>query len=415
MIYLIAFIIFALPSYLIKFSISVPLAGGVSIPTTFLEVLIYIATILTVIFSIKNKDIKPYLKAKKYFIPIILFILAGLISIFISADKISALGLFKAYIVDPILLFFVIIFNIKSKKDINLIINSLILSGVVVAIYAIYQRVAGDITSDVRVLSFYKFWPNASANYVGLYLAPILVLIAGYRSIREKLFKKNTLIFYDISFFVCLIAIYLTGSRAAAASVALGLLLIIFVKYWNYINKNLWLKILIPILIVAGLLFSYNALRPDFSLNETDGSRITSSNNIRWEIYKTTSEILKSNWLFGVGFGSYQDHFKNLTQGRINYPEYIAPYALTPHNLFLNIWVNLGLLGILAFIWILYIYFRQSVRGKELSIVLGIVMISIIAYGVIDTPYWKNDLSAVFWLIVGLVVVLKNSKYILEE
>ncbi len=409
MIYLLALIVFALPSYLIKFSIF-------GIPTTMLEILIYIAAVYCIInyFFIKKQGLQDVIKFlskyKSWLIPISLFVVAGIISIIISPDKRVALGLFKAYIIDPIILFFIIISIVKSKKDVDLLIKALIASGVVISLYAIYQKITGDYTFDGRILSFYKFWEGASANYLGLYLAPILVLITGYQIVNDKKIKFKQSIIYDIAFLICAIGLYLTGSRAAIGAVIVGLFILIVYRYWNYIKPKLWLKVVIFGLVFLGALFSYQVIKPDYTLSPEEGSRIITSNNIRWEIYKTTREILKSNYLLGVGIGNYQNYFTQLTSDRINYPEYIAPFALTPHNIFLNIWVNLGILGLIAFIWLLYLFFKECLKHNHLTTILAIVMITIIAYGLIDTPYWKNDLAIIWWLIIALAVVSKDIK-----
>ena len=49
-----------------------------------------------------------------------------------------------------------------------------------------------------------------------------------------------------------------------------------------------------------------------------------------------------------------------------------------------------------------------EIRDSRLEIYC--IMIYILAHGLVDTTYWKNDLSVVFWIIIGLMVVVKNDK-----
>jgi O-antigen ligase len=107
-----------------------------------------------------------------------------------------------------------------------------------------------------------------------------------------------------------------------------------------------------------------------------------------------------------VGLANYQNSFTELTKDRVNF-DYIAPVALTPHNIFLTFYLTTGLLGFVAFIWLLVIFFQNVIAKRaEFSPALVAVMASILAYGLVDTPYFKNDLSLIFWIVWGLAWVI---------
>ena len=78
--------------------------------------------------------------------------------------------------------------------------------------------------------------------------------------------------------------------------------------------------------------------------------------------------------------------------------------ALTPHNLFLTIWLNLGLIGLVAFVWLMVLFFRCQ-KPSVISYQLSAVMITIIAQGLVDSPYWKNDLAMMFWIFLSLGII----------
>ena len=81
-----------------------------------------------------------------------------------------------------------------------------------------------------------------------------------------------------------------------------------------------------------------------------------------------------------------------------------------PHNIVLNMWTETGLLGLAAFFWLLVQTFRVSWTGWTSgppawrAIQLGIVlaMVAIIVHGLVDVPYFKNDLALEFWTLLGL-------------
>ena len=39
---------------------------------------------------------------------------------------------------------------------------------------------------------------------------------------------------------------------------------------------------------------------------------------------------------------------------------------------------------------------------------LVLVLVSILIFGLTDTVYWKNDLSALYWIIISLIMVQKQ-------
>ena len=80
----------------------------------------------------------------------------------------------------------------------------------------------------------------------------------------------------------------------------------------------------------------------------------------------------------------------------------------------MNFWSELGLLGLLAFIWLIVKYFWTNIAGawrnvsKEarlVSVTLVAVMLEIIIHGLVDVPFFKNDLSVLFMIILAVVAI----------
>lgn len=302
--------------------------------------------------------------------------------------------------------------------------RGLIAGSVVVAVHAIWQRLTGQSTIDGRVLGVFGYEANASANYLALYLVPITALIFSWEYLilgeKHTLSNYKKIWFYDLALLVVLLALWYTGSRAAIGAVILGAIAFFIFKYWVWIKSRKIITLLLYCFIASLLLISWQMVKPNWRLSPTEGGRITSSNNIRWEIWQTTvRDIIPkgSNWLLGVGLGNYQNYFAELTKNRVNYPEWIAPMALTPHNLFLTVWMNLGLLGLISFVWLLEAFSRYALcvmryaENNQLityNLLLITAMVSIIAHGLVDSPYWKNDLAVMFWVFLAIVYFLNR-------
>jgi len=395
--YLIGLIALLLPTYLIRFEI-----GG--IPTTVLEILIYIVFL----YGLVNLAYCQWLKVKKkIWLPIGILLLSLIISFYVAPDKLAALGQIKAFFIDPLLILWLMICYLEIK-DFIWIFYGLAGSSLFVSVHTIVQKILGHVTPDGRVIGLFGYSPN----YLALYLAPVATLLIAYSlTCLKALMAKRKYLFSAICgllFAICLVAIYFSGSRAGLLAVTGGFGFYLILYFWDFIKKGLFYKIAIGLLIIAAIIGAWFAFRPNFQASPSEGGRVTSSNNLRWQIWQTSLELGKTHPLRGVGLANFQNAFDKLTQNRANFPEYITPQALTPHNIFLMFWLSLGLLGLAAFIWLLVIFYYCGFKNfqKFPAKILLAVMTTIILQGLVDTPYFKNDLAIMFWLIFGFVILL---------
>ena len=123
-------------------------------------------------------------------------------------------------------------------------------------------------------------------------------------------------------------------------------------------------------------------------------------------MWQETWQMLKTRPLLGAGLTNYQRVIQPYHQ-----KDYIEIY-LYPHNIFLNFWSELGLLGLLSFLLIVGWFYRVGFRNrnKNDSIMLMAGMSVILIHGLVDVPYFKNDLSILWWLIIGMMLVLDQKK-----
>ena len=89
---------------------------------------------------------------------------------------------------------------------------------------------------------------------------------------------------------------------------------------------------------------------------------------------------------------------------------------LYPHNIFLNFWSELGILGALIFDWLIVKYLiislglflfnkkiKQNSVNRYLALGLFSAMIVILVHGLVDVPFFKNDLAALFFILLALL------------
>ncbi|MFH1671357.1 MAG: O-antigen ligase family protein [Candidatus Portnoybacteria bacterium] len=360
-------IVFSLPLYLIRFKIG-------WVPFNLSEILIYIVFILWLISRPKLREI---FKEKKLFYPVLTLFLGLTISTLFSADLFVSAGIWKGWFLAPLLLFLVVISILENRRQVRNIIISLALSGLVVALISLYYWFSGNLTYDGRLRGFYL-----SANFLAMYLSPILILSLYLYSLAKSRIQKLSL---AIGYWLMAATIYLTCSYGAF----LGLLAAcIFLSF----SRRKIIFLLLPVLFVFILLFPTDKFQGflDFSYPSIES---------RLVIWKSAWEILKDHPLVGVGPGMFQKYYLDYQPRFDPYPEWAAPQ---PHNLFLALWLQTGLIGLIGFIWLLVVFFKKN-KPNLLGLTLAATMICILVHGLIDTTYWKNDLAVVFWLITALM------------
>jgi len=395
--YLIGLIALALPTYLIRFNI-------LGVPTTLLEIIIY----LVFIYGIINIAYCQWLEVRRrVWLPVAILLLGLVLATYIAPDKFEAIGQVKAFFIDPLMVFLLMICYLHAK-DFIWILYGLAGSGLVVSIHAIFQKILGHVTSDGRVIGVFGYSPN----YVALFLAPIAVMTLAYGI--AMMVKKRSWLSY-VMFLVSsisLIAVYFSGSRAGLLVIAGGTAFYLILFFWDFFKKELWKKVVLALLIVAAIGTSWFAFRPDFSVSAQNGGRISSSNNIRWEIWKSSLELIKAHPILGVGLGNFQNSFGELTKDRTNFLEFITPEAFSPHNIFLAFWLSTTIFGFIAFIWLLMIFYLVGFSNLKSSVsqILLAAMTALLLQGLVDTPYFKNDLAVFFWLVFGVMIVLTKKE-----
>ena len=297
----ILFIIALLPSYLIRSSIF-------NIPFTLLELMILSCFIIWLLFHtrflniILGKERNAKKKNKKvrypFDIEIIVILIVALMAVFTAKFSNSSLGILKAYFLEPILFFILIINNFQKKSDIKKIFYALSFSAALVSVVAIYQQLTGNFI-------FNSFWQAAETrrvvsvfgypNAVGLYLAPIIMVMMGL-GINEKLKYKLLL---GITIILSLASIFFAKSEGALIGIAAA----VFVCLMLFNKKTRIISIIGAILITA-VIFGHTGLKK-YAIEKITLS--DKSGQIRMAQWKETWIMLNDGRILqGSGLANYQ-------------------------------------------------------------------------------------------------------------
>lgn len=370
--------IFLIPTYLIRFSIF-------SVPTNLLEILIYF-TFISCLFEkpqVNWKELSE--KYKIYIFPISLMFSGLILSTLINQNYREGFGIIKGWFFDPLLFSFILI-NKIDKIGIEKILKTIFFSSAIVSLIALQYFFFGELTYDRRLAAFYS-----SPNYLAMFLSPS-IFIGLYLIRNSKSEIKNWITLPSL--FLISFVIYLTHSYTAWISIILSFFLTELIKKRKLDRKTLAVFILILAVAIANQI-NNPKLKNIFSERSSMESRIM--------IWKSSLRILEDNWIFGIGPGNFQNKYLEYQKYFPLYLEWAVPH---PHNLYLAFWLQGGILGFAGFIALLFLWIKKTLltlkkqkNSPLLAVSLGIVFY-ILIHGMIDTTYWKNDLSLMFWIII---------------
>jgi O-antigen ligase len=323
--------------------------------------------------------------------PAILFVLAGAISVLAAADHRAALGLYRAYFLEPAAFFLIVAAVASTARRAGLILLGFTAGGAVVAVSN-----AAVVLDAVRhhVLDLMVTPPVAiyqTANAVALYLIPLIAMAASIlvhgRGRPERWVSG---LFLAVALPACLLS-FSRGGYLALAAVGLGIAI-----------SHRWVKVLVPAAIVAALAVSQVPLirqRIAYELHPLPGNTL----DFRIRIWGQTLRMLSHHLLFGIGLGNYETAMGPYWQD--------LPHVIYPHNIVLNFWAVTGLLGLAAFAWLAIRAFIMGWRGwrkhpaewRPYDLGVMLVLVAMAVHGLVDVPFFKNDLSLEFWALLGIL------------
>jgi O-antigen ligase len=248
----------------------------------------------------------------------------------------------------------------------------------------------------------------SSPNRVGLYLGrvwPILLALAVWGGGR----RRRALC--GLALLPVMLALLLSFSRGA---LLLGLPVALLVMGWRAGGRWRWLAlavVAIGVLAFVPLLLSVPRFGSMLDLEE-------GSSFFRLSLWRSSLALICEHPWFGVGPGQFQAAYRT---------RYILPGAWSepdlghPHNIMLDHWTRLGLLGLLAGLVVQVAFWRAAWPGgssnhrggksvlpaaaRSAGLHLGLAgsMAALLAHGLVDNTLFYPDLALAFFLTLALV------------
>jgi hypothetical protein len=134
---------------------------------------------------------------------------------------------------------------------------------------------------------------------------------------------------------------------------------------------------------------------------------------LREMIWRSTLAMIRDHPAFGVGLDQFFYQYA---------PRYIDPaawgerYTSHPHNLFLDFWTRLGIMGLAWIVWTLGSLGFAVVRGwqiatenaRRLIVAATIASVAALVHGLVDNFYFLIDLAFVWWFLIALVAIASD-------
>ncbi len=371
-------------------------------------------------------------KSRLFLLPALVFLIGASLATLVSPDLHESVRAYREEIIEPLLYFLLILRYLQTRDDVARAVGALVFSALIAAVMGIIQGVF-HITSDllyVDATTFRVNGPYGSPNNLAFLLdrtLPILLALALVGLVRRpgdgaRAFRIP---WRDPLRWTCLVlmiplfwALYWTGSRGAevALAVVFSLLFIFEIRNW----------IVLMVVVGVGGAGAFLLRSRLLGFLDASGHGILSERLLLW---KAGLLMIRDHFLLGTGPDSFNSLYAPTSPSSYAlkaldgqaFPAAYNPHLSHPHNFFLDFWISTGLLGLVAFFWLLGAFMLLARRvyclctplwdGPLLQrLLVGIVgsIIATLVHGLVDNSYFVPDLAMMFWFFIGILLVLQR-------
>jgi len=377
---------------------------------------------------------RPIFHTSRLLLPVFVYLLITTCSAFWAENRVDALVQIS-HRLGLTLLFFVLLNNIRPQ-DILLYIRPIVAIGVVIALIGIAQYAGWG--------SFWKIpstgLPSSTLgyrNYAAMFT--ILCIPLGLLLFLEARHPKPQWS-WGIGCAVLITFLICTRTRGAWVGITLALIVVLIAllvvkthdghRLWRSLIAA-WTKDHTPPAIFGGIitllfltLISPNMQGMGFDRNRPDKAHITSSVvsmldrendpqksvQHRLNMWENTLDLVKDSPVLGVGIGNWYIAYPPYDRGDIIW-ESQAP--LRPHNDFVWITAELGVVGALSYCWLLSAVFfliwrllkTQNRSRVRQPLFIGMSLIALLSHALFSFPRERIAVTLLFWTLIAFIAI----------
>lgn len=421
--FLLALTLLLSPAYVVKFNLF-------NFPTNLLMIWVVLVWVIFAVWIVGKHRLKDFWHAvtsldKKIAAMVGLFFIAGVVSTFVGGFGRAKLGQFIVLFLQPISLFFIGRYIIsKFPRASALLLTTSYLLLTIAGLYAIIQYLTligvppawwGNSNEPKRALSFF-----VHPNFYALWSAPLLAFLipdVGHqlgvilraqlsntpaaeeshnwneeilRSVQDDA-KKRWSFIKIVAWFIGAIGLFLSLSRAGWLGLAAAVGVYLIFAADKKIRKLAFASVVVGVIVIVSIPnFRYRLLLPFYREKSTVS---------RYSLWNTGWKGIKESPITGLGLTGFSRQWDTL-----NTDKGLTEHHNFPHNIFLDLWVETGIIGLISLIGLIGLAIHRGIKNRNHTIALGVSLfvIALLTQGLIDNPYFKNDLAMVFWIILCL-------------
>lgn len=326
--------------------------------------------------------------------PLAVLVLVWVASSALSHDLRAGLGATRAWLIEPMLLALLVVNVPRTENARWTMVGGLILGAVGLSFYGLWETRFHQLSlpPDGRLNSVF-----VPANYHAMFIAPVLALCLGL--LRGAAGHRGRVVLLGLAALVLGASLLLTESYGGFLGVAFAGLVFIATLPRNVRGMAVTGFFLVALFAILPQLGSEK-----FHLLGKFNQR--SSSSVRVQIWHTAVELTRQHPLLGVGPNAFETPYREEV-AKLYWPP-LEWLVAQPHNLYLALLSETGVLGFAAFAWLLASWFRMAVSslrtlGQRPWVLAALLaLIAMLAHGLVDTPVLKNDLA----MLLAFILVL---------
>lgn len=303
--------------------------------------------------------------------------------------------------------YFLVVNLMRTKAWLNRCVNAFLLSATLVSLYGIFQYYFTDL--EVKWLDVGMF-PDISGRVVSTFDNPnmlsVYLVLALPFAVAHLLDSKNirSIIWRIIQ--ICLMGYccVLTWSRGGWVGVIAAVILF-FIMYSPH-TLTAFIFLALPVCAVGP--YAVSKLPSAFVGRFTSIVTASDSSSLfRFKTWKGVISMIRDNFIGGIGVGT--DVFSDTYAAYAVSGTEVVKHA---HSLYLQIFVSLGIIGILAFAVLIFLFLqngleqsRDSSDGTTRSAILAGIsaIVGTLIMGTVDYIWYNMRVFFVFWFVFAIV------------
>ncbi len=403
----------------LPFYILLLLSASIPFPFNTDKVALIILVVLAVLEVIKYKSCPDFRLTNVFtLIPPVAFFFVLLIGLAYSSDL--NLGWRKIETSLPILAVSLIAYTFSKSVVTDRKIEALLITFVVSNLISIvYCFAALTLNTDLEITastSFNIYTRDNLANQLTIH--PIYIALTTAASMQVLFYfliqRKHSLpakLFWITCQLISFLFIILLGAKMALIAVV-GTTLF-WISVYIIKNRKVVVGIILTLLLILSVMGSIVYI-PNINkrFTEIQNTPLTpprglahNSTNLRIGQLFCSLEIIKANWMIGVGTGDYEKALNYCYETRA-YSEVLYRDSYNAHNQYLQTWIMVGLVGVIILILLLFAPVYYSLINKD-WLTLSVFLTFIICF--VTESYLQSSKGVVLFSFFYIIFLFRNT------